>query len=62
MADSHSTWDSPAPGFSGTPEGMFEANSMGRAWPQTGEKGSPLIFAQGVYEAQATETLVLAGP
>jgi len=58
-AVSHSTWDSPAPGSPGAPKGLCEVNSMGRSQPQSGEKGSPLTFAHGTYEAQATETLVL---
>lgn len=58
-AVSHSTWDSQAPGSPRAPKALSEVNSMGRAQPQTGEKGFPLTFAQGAYEAQ--ETLVLAG-
>lgn len=60
-AVSHSTWDSQGPGSHGAPKGLCEVNSMGRAQQQSGEEGSPLTFAQGAYETQATETLVLAG-
>lgn len=60
-AVSHSTWASQAPGSPGAPKGLCEVSSMGRAWPQSGEKGSLLTFAQGAYEAQAAETLALAG-